>query len=114
MDNIIIRNSDNTETLIIPDLKGFKQSIIDGISNNLIERLGLTKELETKAKDNTDLQDGLTITETAKYLGVSKVTVHRLMKDGEITYFKIRRRSFITKDSIKNYIEKNTYSQSEV
>ncbi len=117
MDNIIIKNPQGSESVFIPDRSGFTEELTEELTKKivkiLIEKLGLTKESDSKAIEKKDIHDGLTITETSKYLGVSKVTVHRLMNDGEITYFKIRRRSFITKTSIKKYIEKNTYTHNE-
>lgn len=71
-------------------------------------------ELKNDLPKESDENKTLTLDEAAKYLRVSKPTIHRLMNDSEISYFKIRRRTYITKESLDKYISNNTYFQNDV
>ncbi|PKL77929.1 MAG: hypothetical protein CVV25_13180 [Ignavibacteriae bacterium HGW-Ignavibacteriae-4] len=70
-------------------------------------------ELKNDSSNKSDERKALTLDEAAKYLRVSKPTIHRLMNDSEISYFKIRRRTYITKESLDKYITSNTFSHNE-
>lgn len=70
-------------------------------------------ELKNDSSNESDERKSLTLDEAAKYLRVSKPTIHRLMNDSEISYFKVRRRTYITKESLDTYITINTYSHNE-
>ena len=65
-------------------------------------------DIKNDSKDNSDENKSLTLDEAAKYLRVSKPTLHRLMNDSEISYFKVRRRTYITRTSLDEYIKSNT------
>lgn len=71
-------------------------------------------ELKKDSPKESEENNSLTLDEAAKYLRISKPTIHRLMNDSEISYFKVRRRTYITKVSLDKYISNNTYSQGEV
>lgn len=68
----------------------------------------ILSDMKNDSRDGNDENKSLTLDEAAKYLRVSKPTLHRLMNDSEISYFKIRRRTFITKDSLDEYKKVNT------
>lgn len=85
----------------------------ENIRNILGEELDkkLTKildEMKNDSKNGNDENKSLTLDEAAKYLRVSKPTLHRLINDSEISYFKVRRRTFITKESLDEYKKINT------
>lgn len=65
-------------------------------------------EMKNDSKNGNDENKSLTLDEAAKYLRVSKPTLHRLMNDSEISYFKVRRRTYITRESLDEYIRSNT------
>lgn len=71
-------------------------------------------ELKNDSNNGSDENKSLTLEEAANYLRVSKPTIHKLMNSSQISYFKVRRRTYITKESLDKYISKNTYSQSDI
>lgn len=71
-------------------------------------------ELKNDSTIESEKNKSLTLDEAANYLRVSKPTIHKLMNCSDISYFKVRRRTYITKESLDKYISNNTYSQSEV
>lgn len=70
-------------------------------------------ELKNDSNSGSDERKSLTLDEAANYLRVSKPTIHKLMNCSEISYFKVRRRTYITKESLEKYITSNTFSNIE-
>lgn len=54
-----------------------------------------------------------TILEAKDYLKISKPTLHKLMRNGSISYFKIRRRTYFKESSLVEFINSNTYLKNE-
>lgn len=91
----------------------------ENIRNILGEEIDkkLSKIFSQMKNDSKEVDDGnksFTLVEAANYLRVSKPTIHKLMNCGEISYFKVRRRTYITRESLDKYISNNTHSHSEV
>ena len=70
-------------------------------------------ELKNDSNSGSDERKSLTLDEAANYLRVSKPTIHKLMNCSDISYFKVRRRTYITKESLDKYISSNTFSNIE-
>lgn len=70
-------------------------------------------ELKNDSNSGSDERKSLTLEEAANYLRVSKPTIHKLMNNSEISYFKVRRRTYITKESLDKYITSNTFANIE-
>jgi putative molybdopterin biosynthesis protein len=63
-------------------------------------------QLRKTIMDN-ELDNLLSIQETAIKLRISKPTLYRIMKKGDITSTKVSNRTFFTEKDIKEYLNKN-------
>lgn len=96
---VVHMTEDNIRSILGEELDKKLKTILSELINDSINESAENKSL--------------TLEEAANYLRVSKPTIHKLMNCSEISYFKVRRRTYITKESLDRYISNNTYSQSE-
>ena len=110
--SININNSNftiNKRGLLMLLVQMTEENIRNILGEELDKKLSkILNEMKNDSKDGDEGNTSLTLDEAAKYLRVSKPTLHRLMNDSEISYFKVRRRTYITRESLDEYIRSNT------
>ena len=57
-------------------------------------------------------QNALSAQDVAEMLGVSKSTIYNLIKNGDITSYKVGRKVRFTEDDVKSYINRSAAGQT--
>lgn len=61
----------------------------------------------SEMENNRRYDDVMTVEEVMDYLAMGKNSVYNLLKNGELTFFKIGRKYRITKKSVQAYVIKS-------
>lgn len=72
-----------------------------------------TKLVKTKPVENLNIKPFLSIAETCQLVGVSRSTLHRMVKRGELLVGKLGRRTIIRRSDVNQIFEQEVYIAEE-
>jgi excisionase family DNA binding protein len=78
---------------------------IDERLNKIESLLQDLKQLPTKSDNVSDVDELLTVKETAKFLRLSTPTIYSLISKGELPYQKRTKRVYFSKHDLLNYLK---------